>query len=103
MKTQQEVTDEAFSLYPFKIVKYISKKGIEHSDSNQPIREAYILGFLKAQEKASNKALVFAEWIDEQNYFRSSNDLWYIKSDGQPELGITTYELYQLFLNKRKN
>jgi hypothetical protein len=42
-------------------------------------------------------AISFAEFIDNGFWIRSSNDLWYQKSDGNPNEGITTEQLYDLF------
>lgn len=36
----------------------------------------------------------FAEWIANNNWLCSSNELWYHKSDGIPDEGITTAELF---------
>lgn len=40
----------------------------------------------------------FAEWIVREFWLVSSNDLWYQKSDGNPDAGLTTEGLYELFL-----
>jgi len=67
----------AYSLYK-KIAKPLCKGGY----------------FIKTQEI---EAVEFADWIESNSYFRSSNDLWYYKTDGNPEAGITTIELYKIF------
>lgn len=43
------------------------------------------------------EAIEFAEWIADNDWIRSSNDLWYWQSDGIPDEGITTVELYKRF------
>lgn len=45
----------------------------------------------------------FAEWIAENDYIRSTNGLWYYKSDGEIEKGITTKELFIKFITEIKN
>ena len=47
-----------------------------------------------------SEAIEFAEWIADNDWIRSSNDLWYWKSDGIPDEGITTEELYKRFKEK---
>ena len=43
------------------------------------------------------EAIDFAEWITENDWIRSSNNLWYYRSDGNPNAGITTTQLYKKF------
>lgn len=43
------------------------------------------------------EAIEFAEWIADNDWIRSSNDLWFWQSDGIPDEGITTVELYKKF------
>ncbi len=40
----------------------------------------------------------FAKWIACEFWILSSNDLWYQKSDGNPDEGLATEEIYELFL-----
>lgn len=47
-------------------------------------------------------AINFAEWIACEFWIVSSNDLWYQKSDGNPDVGLTTDELYELFLESER-
>ena len=49
----------------------------------------------------TNIAIKFAEWISENFWIQSSNDLWYFKTDGKPSEGITTEELFKLFNNDK--
>ena len=48
-------------------------------------------------------AINFAEWIANEFWILSSNDLWYKKSDGNPDEGLTTEEIYELFLESERN
>lgn len=43
-------------------------------------------------------AINFAEWIAREFWILSSNDLWYQKSDGNTDKGLTTTEIYEIFL-----
>ena len=43
-------------------------------------------------------ACKFAEWIIINFWIVSSNDLWYQKSDGNPDEGLTTSELFAEFI-----
>ncbi len=47
-------------------------------------------------------AIDFLEWQASESWILSSNDLWYQNSDGVPEEGITTEQLYDLFENQYK-
>jgi len=47
-------------------------------------------------------AVNFAEWIVREFWIVSSNDLWYQKSDGNPDEGLTTEEIYELFLEAER-
>lgn len=47
-------------------------------------------------------AINFAEWIAREFWIVSSNDLWYQKSDGNPDEGLTTEEIYELFLESER-
>ena len=43
-------------------------------------------------------ATTFLEWSVNESWIVSSNSLWYQKSDGNPDAGITTDELYEMFI-----
>lgn len=47
-------------------------------------------------------AINFAEWIAREFWIVSSNDLWYQKSDGNLDEGLTTEEIYELFLESER-
>jgi hypothetical protein len=49
-------------------------------------------------ETMKTLAVNFANWIAQGFWIVSSNDLWYQRSDGNPSEGLTTDELYELFL-----
>lgn len=44
-----------------------------------------------------DSAVKFAEWISENFWIQSSNDLWYFKTDGNRIEGISTIELFEKF------
>lgn len=50
-----------------------------------------------AEQLKENCAVKFAEWINENFWIQSSNDLWYYKTDGNPSEGMNTIELFKLF------
>ncbi len=49
------------------------------------------------QENKDNFAIGFAEWINNNYWLLSSDDLWYYKSDGNNNDGIDTTELLQIY------
>jgi len=52
---------------------------------------------LRYRLQTGGDGVAFAEWITENYWIRSSDDLWYWKNDGNPSKGITTPELYEQF------
>lgn len=44
----------------------------------------------------------FAEWKESEFWILSSNDLWYQKSDGNPDEGLTTRELITKFFESEE-
>jgi len=50
------------------------------------------------EDSYKDVAVRFAEWIGNNYWILSSNDLWYYKSDGNPSEGRTTSELFDIFL-----
>ena len=46
---------------------------------------------------ADEYAIDFLEWIDNNYYFLSSDNLWYYESDGDVNDGISTKELLEIF------
>ena len=48
-------------------------------------------------EITKQTAIDFMDWQIDECWINSSNDLWYRKSDGNPEEGITTTQLFELF------
>ena len=49
------------------------------------------------KKQLSIKAIDFANWMVDDNWFTSSDDLWYCASDGNPNEGITTIQLFERF------
>ncbi|MEK6881053.1 MAG: hypothetical protein AABY22_15650 [Nanoarchaeota archaeon] len=47
-----------------------------------------------------SEVIELMEWQNDNFYIRSANDLWYKQSDGNPESGITTKQLIELFKNR---
>jgi len=52
------------------------------------------------RENADKQAIEFAEWISNEFWILSSDDLWYQKSDGNIDSGISTAELLKQFHNR---
>jgi len=46
---------------------------------------------------ADDYAIGFAEWIANEFWILSSNDLWYHKSDGNPEEATTIEKLLEIY------
>ena len=44
----------------------------------------------------------FAEFIVQNFWIMSSNDLWYFKTDGNIDSGITTKQLFELYTKQLK-
>jgi hypothetical protein len=54
-------------------------------------------------EITKQTAVDFLDWQISECWINSSNDLWYLKTDGNPDEGITTAELFDVFENKPKS
>lgn len=48
-------------------------------------------------EITKQTAVDFLDWQISECWINSSNDLWYLKTDGNPDEGITTAELFDIF------
>ena len=52
---------------------------------------------LKCAEIAEQFVIGFFVWINNSYWIQYSNDLWYFKSDGNPEEEITIKQLYEIY------
>lgn len=78
----------------------ISKKDKRYSQYIEDAIKDYTQGATEQDLISKAREGEFAEWIAENDYIRSTNELWYYKSDGEIEKGITTKELLIKFTNR---